>query len=286
MSEKLVTPLLKWPGGKKRVLPEINKYVPNLYNTYYEPFLGGAAVFLNIKPQKAVISDTNWELINLYTIVKANPTELIEELSKPFYENSKEQYQKVRNLDREETYNSLTNIQKAARTLYLNKTCFNGLYRVNSKNQYNTPYGYYTNPTIVNKPLITEIHKIFNNENITMLHNDYLTTLNTVTGDSNFVYLDPPYIPLTATSAFTAYTKDKFNESNQRELADTAQELNNNGNYVLLSNSDTELTREIFKDFILAPIQVQRSVSANKTSRVKAKELLIIGKHLHQHLNK
>lgn len=286
MSEKLVTPLLKWPGGKKRVLPEINKYVPNLYNTYYEPFLGGAAVFLNIKPQKAVISDTNWELINLYNTVKTNPTELIEELSKPFYENSKEQYQIVRNLDREETYSSLTNIQKAARTLYLNKTCFNGLYRVNSKNQYNTPYGYYTNPTIVNKPLITEIHKIFNNENITMLHSDYLTTLNTVTGDNNFVYLDPPYIPLTATSAFTAYTKDKFNESNQRELADKAQELNNNGNYVLLSNSDTELTREIFKDFILAPIQVQRSVSANKTSRVKAKELLIIGKHLHQHLNK
>lgn len=276
-----MSPILKWPGGKTRVLPEIRKYYPPTYNTYYEPFLGGASVFFDLNPTKATISDVNPELINLYHQIKENLDDLISELKKPQYVNDKETYLTIRSWDRDtQSYQELSPTVKAARTLYLNRTCFNGLYRVNKANQFNTPYGYYKNPKILDVLLLKEAHQRFRNPNILIRETSYETIFGTISGNKNFVYLDPPYVPLTKTASFASYTKQGFGTQDQEKLAEQVQKLDDEGNYVLVSNSDTPVTRSLYKKFTLVPIYVTRSISANKESRVKAPELLILGDNL------
>ncbi|MBS4064565.1 MAG: Dam family site-specific DNA-(adenine-N6)-methyltransferase, partial [Chitinophagaceae bacterium] len=163
-----VQPVLKWAGGKRQILNEISKYIPKNFNTYYEPFLGGGSVLFNIQPINAVVNDMNSELINMYQVVKDNVEELIQYLKA--YRNNEEYFYKIRNLDRDKNiFNKLNHIERASRLIYLNRTCFNGLYRTNKSGEFNAPFGKYDNPTILNKDLLRAISKYFNIANIKFL---------------------------------------------------------------------------------------------------------------------
>lgn len=278
-------PLLKWPGGKRRVLPELQKYIPKTYNKYYEPFVGGGALFFNLQPSDAVISDFNGELVNFYAQVKDNHELLIEELQKTKYENSLENFLDIRKLDRDaDVFSGLTKVERAARMLFLNRTCFNGLYRVNSKNQFNVPFGKYPKPRIIDKDNLENVSKLFNQNDVSIVEGSYLAVTSEIKDGGNFVYMDPPYIPLTATSSFASYTMDGFGSDEQILLMEEAKRLDGLGNFVLLSNSDTPATRELYKDFHIKSISVNRSVGASASTRVGVGEVIVLGNTLAQHL--
>lgn len=245
---KLVAPVVKWVGGKRQLLTEIKKYCPKKFNTYYEPFVGGGAVLFELQPKQAIVNDINKELINLYSVIQNNVEELIEKLSNTdVYSNTSECYYKIRELDREpQKYNKLTGIDRAARVLYLNKTCYNGLYRVNSMGEFNSPFGSYKNPNIVNDITLRAVSKYFNEANIKFLNGDFEKTVKTAKKD-DFVYFDPPYAPISKTSNFTGYNESGFGENEQIRLKELCDLLNKKGVKFLLSNSDCEFIRELYK---------------------------------------
>ena len=269
MSE--LKPIMKWVGGKRQLLDEIVPLVPE-YKRYIEAFLGGGAVLMALQPKKAIVNDFNSELINLYQIVKDYPEELISELKK--YENTKECFYQTRNLDRTAEFNNLSDIQKASRVLYLNKTCFNGLYRVNSKGEFNAPFGKYKNPNIVNEEEIRALSKYFNKAEISFLNGDFAeATTRARKGD--FVYLDPPYQPISKTSAYTGYTLAGFGEEKQIELKRECDRLNKKGVKFLQSNSDCEFIRELYKDYNIKTVKAKRNINCKGNSRQAINELLI-----------
>ena len=226
-TNKLVAPVVKWVGGKRQLLPEIKKYSPQKFNTYFEPFVGGGAVLFELQPKQAVINDINKELINLYSVIQNNVEELIDKLSDAnVYSNTSECYYRIRELDREpKEYNKLTGIDRAARILYLNKTCYNGLYRVNSMGEFNSPFGSYKNPNIVNEITLRAVHKYFNESNIKFLNGDFEKTVKNAKKD-DFVYFDPPYAPISKTSNFTGYNESGFGENEQIRLKELCDTLN------------------------------------------------------------
>lgn len=280
--ENIAKPLLKWPGGKRRVLKHLEKYIPERFNSYVEPFFGGGALFFNLKPTVGVINDYNSELVNVYLTVKNFPAELVSELEKEKYSNSSTHFLNIRGLDRDpDVYDGLSSVEKAARTLFLNRTCFNGIYRVNSKNQFNVPFGKYDNPKIVDKENIFEVHHLLNSGDIKITSGDYKNVLTGFeSSQGSFIYLDPPYAPLTDTASFVSYTDKGFDVEDQVELRDIASALDRSGNHVLLSNSDTPIIRELYKDFLIIPISVQRSVGASANTRIGVGEVLILGSFL------
>lgn len=272
---KLVTPVLKWVGGKRQLLPEITKYIPK-HSTYYEPFLGGGAVLFELQPSKAVVNDINGELINVYNVIKNNLEDLIAELSDTSkYNNTAESFYKIRELDREpKKYNKLSNIEKAARVLYLNKTCYNGLYRVNSMGEFNSPFGNYKNPNIVNEVTLKAVSNYFNEANITFLNGDFANTVKGIKKGS-FVYFDPPYAPISKTSNFTGYNESGFGEYEQKRLKELCDHLHSKGVHFLVSNSDCEFIRELYKDYEIIEIKAKRSINCNGNSRGEISEVLI-----------
>lgn len=220
---KLATPVLKWVGGKRQLLPEINKRIPKGFKTYYEPFLGGGAVLFELQPKKAVVNDLNSELINVYETIKTYPYELVEELKK--FANDEETYYSIRNLDRDkDKFKEMTAIEKAARIIYLNKTCFNGLYRVNSAGEFNSPFGRYKNPNIVNEKTIYAVSKYFNDAEITFKNGDFEECVKDISKGA-FVYLDPPYDPVSKTSNFTGYNQGGFGDKEQIRIKEMCDEL-------------------------------------------------------------
>lgn len=270
-TSKELKPIIKWVGGKRQLLDEIIPLVPE-YNRYIEPFLGGAAVLLALRPKKAIVNDFNSELVNLYRVVKENPEELISELKK--YENTKECFYKTRNIDRTSEFDNLSDIKKASRILFLNKTCFNGLYRVNSKGEFNTPFGRYKNPNIVNEDEIRTLSNYLNINKIMLLNGDFkLATREAKKRD--FVYLDPPYAPISKTSAYTGYTLNGFGEEKQIELKKECDRLNAKGIKFLQSNSDCELIRELYKDYTIKTVKATRNINCKAESRSAINELLI-----------
>ncbi len=203
---KLVAPFLKWVGGKRQIMSSIVELLPKnigAYN-YVEPFIGGGAVLFHLQPKKAVINDFNEELINVYEVIKTNLEELITDLKK--HENEAEYFYTIRSLDRTDEFGTLTKVERASRIIYLNKTCFNGLYRVNNSGEFNAPFGRYKNPNIVNEPTLKAVNKYLNTNNIKLNSGDYEKTLQNLEINS-FVYLDPPYHPLSEGSSFTGYYK-------------------------------------------------------------------------------
>jgi len=239
----LVRPFLKWAGGKRQLLPEIVKYVPKRTSkhTYYEPFIGGGALLFELQPQKAVINDSNKELINCYEVVRDSLDELIEELSKDKYTNSETSYYEMRDLDRStKKYEILSEVEKAARIIYLNKTCYNGLFRVNSQGQFNVPFGRYKNPNFLDDAVLRAVNKYLNSNNITLLNQDFEEAVKDAKrGD--FVYFDPPYHPVSETASFTGYDVNGFNRDQQKRLKKVFDDLNKRGCKVMLSNSCTDL---------------------------------------------
>ena len=263
-------PIVKWVGGKRQLMFELLKNMPETYNRYFEPFIGGGALFFELQPQNGYISDMNGELINLYSVVRDDVYELIDDLNK--HEISKEYFLKIRNLDRTEKYNNVSDIQKASRFIYLNRTCFNGMYRVNSQGQFNVPFGNYKNPRIVDTENLINCSKLLKNTEICCA--DFSEILNKVQ-KGDFVYFDPPYVPLNETSSFTSYTKDGFDLDMQFKLREVCDELDSKGVMFMLSNSDTKLVNELYSNYEIKKVFASRAINANGNGRGKITEVLV-----------
>lgn len=274
MGNVKLAPILKWVGGKKQIFPEIQKRLPKKFNKYFEPFVGGGYVFLQLKPKVGYINDFNEELINLYRIVKEEPKELIKKIQKHKERNSKEYFYKIRSYDRKPNFNKISKVDKAARMVFLNKTCFNGLYRVNSNGELNSPYGKYKSPQIFSESNINNISDYFNQNNISIVNGDYKELLQYIE-KGDFVYLDPPYDPVSKTSSFTGYSADGFNKQNQIELKEFCDLINKKGAYFLLSNSSTDFIKELYANYYVDIIKVKRILAAKNSSRCVVEEVLV-----------
>jgi DNA adenine methylase len=268
---------VKWAGGKRSILSDLLQYVPPRLANYYEPFLGGGALYLGICERTseftASLSDTNKELINAYSVIKERPEALISSLSilqREFYasSNKKEYYYLKR------YWQPRHPVESAARLIFLNKTCYNGLYRVNSKGQFNVPFGDYKRPLIANSDTIHSLSNALRATNAQIRCIDYKEAVVSCR-EEDFVYLDPPYNPTSKTSSFTDYTANGFSETDHRELAIVFSRLAKRGCQVLLSNSDTPLVRELYSDFSLRSIQVSRPINSVGNGRKGFKELIV-----------
>lgn len=269
-------PFVKWVGGKRQLLKQfrdLGLYPPELFdpttNTYYEPFVGGGAVFFDLLPERAELSDLNRELVITYNVIKNNIDELIFSLKQHIYD--KEYYLEVR----AKNVNELSDIEVASRFIFLNRTGFNGLYRVNKKGQFNVPFGRYRNPVICDEENLRRVSKEL--QNVIIKHQDYTSVLkNAQKGD--FIYFDPPYYPLNRTSSFTAYTSESFLEKEQTELRDTFVELHKRGCYVMLSNSDTPFINDLYSEIdgaTIHKITAGRAINSKGSGRGKITELLV-----------
>lgn len=263
-------PIVKWVGGKRQLMFELLKNMPENYNRYFEPFIGGGALFFELQPENAYISDMNEELINLYQVVRDNVDELINDLQK--HDISKEYFMEIRNIDRTEEYKNWSNVKKASRFIYLNRTCFNGMYRVNSKGEFNVPFGHYKNPRILDENNLINCSNLLQKTEIK--HADFSEILKAVK-KSDFVYFDPPYVPLSETSSFTSYTKDGFDMDMQFKLRDVCDELDSMGVKFLLSNSDTKLVNELYENYNIKKVFASRQINANADGRGKITEVLV-----------
>jgi DNA adenine methylase len=266
-------PVLKWVGGKRQIIQQIMEQIPDDYGRYFEPFLGGGSVFLSIRPKSAVINDYNDELMNLYKIIKINPNGLVRVLSS--LKNEKTEFYRIRNLDRDINFHkSNTDEFRAARTVFLNKTCFNGLYRVNANGEFNVPFGNYKNPKIFDSESIFRLSDYLNKYNIKILNTDYFDSLKFIR-KNDFVYIDPPYDPVSASSSFTSYTEKGFTKEDQIKLKKTCDILNSKGVKFLLSNSATDFILDLYKDYNVTLIDVRRNIAASNMSRKVVKEVLV-----------
>ncbi|MGP5121135.1 DNA adenine methylase [Psychrobacter alimentarius] len=269
---KLVMPFLKWVGGKRQLISDIEPLIPSKISTYYEPFIGGGAVLLNQQPKKAVINDYNAELINVYEVVRDNVDELIEDLA--MHENESEYFYKIRLQDREEGFDKLSALKRASRVIYLNKTCFNGLYRVNSSGEFNTPFGRYKSPNIVNEPVLRAVSKYLQNNDIQLLSGDFEDALKGARKGA-FVYLDPPYDPLSKSSNFTGYVEGGFGSDQQERLRDVCIKLHQKGVNFLLSNSATPFIKGLYKDFEIIEVGAKRHINSVASKRGEVTEVLV-----------
>ncbi|MGC6517958.1 MAG: DNA adenine methylase [Candidatus Puniceispirillaceae bacterium] len=267
-------PFLKWVGGKRQLIPQITPFIPPHFNRYFEPFMGGAALFFHLQPEKAFLSDVNEELVNCYCQVRDAPLEVIKHLQGHIYE--KDYYYHLRNLDRDKlAYSRLSASMRAARLLYLNRTGFNGMYRVNSKGEFNVPFGRYKNPDFVNEAGILEASAILQEVTITNHSFSYIAE-QAQKGD--FVYFDPPYVPLSQTAHFTQYAKDDFTLSQQQELAQTCRRLHEKQVHFVASNSYHHIVKELYHGFECEAVSARRSINSNASGRAPVKELLIWNK--------
>jgi DNA adenine methylase len=266
---------LKWTGSKRQLLPEIRKYYPKNFNTYYEPFLGSAAVLFDLQPKNAWVNDLNWELINLYSVIKNNLDELIHELETQCCIDTKERYYQIRKWDRSLQWPKyFQSWEIAARTIYLNKTGFNGLYRLNKQGKFNVPYGKHETPFKPNIENLKEVSKYLNDNNIIMTFHDFELAVKDAEKE-DFVYFDSPYYPISETSNFTSYTKDGFNKEDQIRLKNCFEELSNRGCYCLLSNSYCDFIKDLYKDFEIIEVKATRMINSKGNGRGKISEVLI-----------
>lgn len=270
---KLVQPVLKWVGGKRQLLPEIEKYIPSTYKAYYEPFVGGGAVLFHLQPKTAVINDINGELINLYSIIKDDVEALITDLQR--HRNESDYFYEIRELDRKkEEYNRLSDVERASRVIYLNKTCYNGLFRVNRAGEFNSPFGSYKNPNIVNEITLRAVSNYFNKSDIRFENTDFVQALDGIKKGS-FVYFDPPYDPVSSSASFTGYDKGGFDRAEQQRLKELCDSLNEKGVKFLLSNSSTDFIRDLYKDYKIEIIKAKRAINSKGDSRGEIDEVLV-----------
>lgn len=280
--DNLVQPFLKWAGGKRQLLPEIRKYIPKAYNLYFEPFVGAGAVLFDRQPPAARINDANEELINCYRVVKENPEELIRLCQRHQRLHDKDYFYRLRKLDRRPDFKRLPAEQRAARLIYLNKTCYNGLFRVNRLGQFNVPWGdFKKKPRIVDEPIIRAVSRYLNEAGIEPTHDDFETAVAAARA-GDFVYFDPPYDPLSKTASFTSYNLAGFGEGRQRQLKRVCDELTERGCRLLLSNSDTDFIKGLYDDerrYTVRKVTASRSINSVATRRGKISELLIFNNY-------
>lgn len=271
---KLIAPFLKWVGGKRQLLPKIIEHLPKNIRElrYFEPFIGGGAVLFHLQPENAVINDFNKELINVYNVVKDNLDDLIVDLKK--HKNTSEYFYQIRGLDRTDEFLSLSEVQRASRIIYLNKTCFNGLYRVNNAGEFNAPFGRYKNPNIVNEPTLKAVNKFLNKNNISINNGDYSDVLETA-DENSFIYLDPPYHPISENSNFTGYVQGGWDMFDQIRLREVCDILNEKGAKFLLSNSSSPFIKDQYEKYKITTVKAIRAINSNGSDRGEIDEVLI-----------
>jgi DNA adenine methylase len=260
-------PFLKWAGGKSRLISQYIDYFPQEYQTYYEPFLGGGAIFFYLLPPVARLTDINTELITTYRCVRDQVEDLICLLQEHQKRHNKEYYYEMR------ACLGCTDLERAARFIYLNKTCFNGLYRVNSQGKFNVPLGRYKNPNISPENILRSASAALSTSVIEAA--DFTDILNYATSSDDFVYFDPPYHPVSETSYFTAYSSYCFGENKQFQLRDIFVELAQRGVKLMLSNSDCQFIRQLYKNFNIHTISATRSINSNAKKRGNISEVLV-----------
>jgi DNA adenine methylase len=261
-------PILKWAGGKQQLWSEISRHIPDNFGKYIEPFLGGGAIFFGLAPSEAIISDSNPELINFYKIVRDDLNSLIELVSS--YENNEQFYYKIRGLKTSD----LSQLERAARILYLNKTCFNGLYRVNKKGEFNVPFAGYKNPTICDKEKLKKANEILQGKEI--LCSDYKEILLDNAESGDLVFLDPPYLSISDTADFKRYTKEFFYKNDHKELSQIFGELYNRGCTLILTNSNHPLVYDLYKEYKIEIHQTKRNINSNGNKR-NGQDIIVVG---------
>jgi len=265
-------PFLKWAGGKRQLLPQMEAHFPKHYNRYIEPFIGGGAVFFHLLPENSIVSDNNPDLINCYKVIKEDVEGLIKSLKKHVYE--KIYYYEIRALDRDvKKFADLSNVEKASRSIFLNKTGYNGLYRVNSKGLFNVPFGRHKNPKICDETNLRNVSQALKKVEISL--GSFEICLDFAEKD-DFIYFDPPYFPLSDTALFTSYTKNSFDKSSQIKLFEVFKELNRRGCNLMLSNSYTEFILDLYKDFKIITLKAKRNINSNSQKRGLINEVLIL----------
>ncbi len=270
---KLVAPVVKWVGGKRQLLETFMDLIPKKFSSYCEPFLGGGALLFELQPKKAYVNDINADLILVYKVIRDDVEKLISELAN--FKNDAEIFYSVRDWDRDkEKYNSLSDVQRAARIIYLNKTCYNGLYRVNNAGEFNSPFGSYRNPNIINAPVLLAVSKYFNSAQIQLTSCDYAEVLAEIPKNT-FVYLDPPYDPISTTSNFTGYSKGGFNRDEQIRLKECCDFLTANKIKFMLSNSKTDFILDLYSAYNINTVQAKRAINSIGSGRGNVEEIVV-----------
>ncbi|MBU3896612.1 MAG: DNA adenine methylase [Nanoarchaeota archaeon] len=270
--ETNIPTFVKWAGGKRQLLEQFKKFFPKEAERYFEPFVGGGAVALYIiqknNLKEVYLSDVNEELINCYNIIKNNVEELILKLKQHKENHNKEYYYAIRELNP----SILSDVERASRFIYLNKTCFNGLYRVNSKGKFNVPMGNYKNPSITKDNDLRCLSKLLKNVKILLMPFDKVLDY---ARRRDFIYFDPPYFPLKKGKSFTTYTKDNFLEKEQIRLAEVFRELDKRGCKVMLSNSNTKFIKNLYKDYNIHTVKANRMINCDATKRGPISEVVV-----------
>lgn len=273
MKNKLVSPFVKWVGGKRQLIDVIEPLLPKKITTYCEPFVGGGAVLFFLQPKKAIINDKNADLMIVYEVIKDQVEDLISDLRK--HENTQEYFYALRDIDRDKkVYNGLTKLEKASRLIYLNKTCYNGLFRVNQAGEFNAPFGNYKNPNIVNEPTLRAVSKFLQNNDIKIMSTDFEEVLSKL-NKGTFVYLDPPYDPMSDTSSFTGYNKGGFDKDEQIRLKESCDRLTKKGIKFMLSNSATDFIKDLYKEYEIKIVKAKRLINADSSKRGEIEEVII-----------
>lgn len=269
------TPFVKWAGGKRQLVDELIDRMPSEYGHYFEPFVGAGALLFELTPINATISDLNGDLINVYKCIKSktNYPKLIELLDQHEKEHSEEHFIITRHDDRTDGFQNKTAAEKAARAIYLNKTCFNGLYRVNSEGYFNVPSSKKKKVNLYNKDNMKTLHNYLFSKHVQIIHSDFEKVLKDAK-KGDFVYLDPPY-DQEDTQSFVSYTKQNFNKDDQKRLSKCIDELNAKGVYIMLSNSDTSYIRELYSNYNIDTVFASRLINSKPSGRSKIKELII-----------
>lgn len=265
------SPFVKWAGGKRRLMSQYEAFLPKSFTGYHEPFLGGGAFFFHLQPKKAVLSDINYRLIESYEAIRDDLSGVLECLHYHRRNHSKTHYYRCRELLNKGDL--LIKSDRAALMIYLNKTCFNGLYRENLKGDFNVPIGRYKNPAIYDRANLFSVHEKL--QGIDIRHEGFEGVLfRARPGD--LVYFDPPSVPISETSSFTNYSKDGFGAAKQRQLAEVYKKLAERGCQVMLSNSDCGFVRELYSDFRIEVVQAARSINSRAAKRGAINEVLVM----------
>lgn len=272
----MIAPLIKWAGGKRQLLHELDRRLPSRWNTYFEPFIGGGALLVDLENRgrlsHAVIADLNRELVNLYRVVKTKPEQLIDELSLADFQNDEESYKQLKHEFNCLAGSGKNRIRRAALLVYLNKHGFNGLWRVNRKGEFNVPFGRHAKKSLPSEPAILKFHALL--QKVTILHADFEKTVSPAK-KGDFVYFDPPYHPLSKTASFTDYHASGFRFSDQERLAKTFLRLSDKGVNVMLSNSKVPEVEALYTDFPVATVPAKRYINCNGERRSGAYEIIV-----------
>ncbi len=263
-------PFVKWVGGKSQLLSELLQRIPSDYDRYFEPFVGGGALLFSHQPKHGIISDLNPELINAYQVIQGSVEELISDLQQHCYES--QYFYRLRNFDRLEEYKSWSPIQRASRFIYLNKSCYNGLYRVNSKGQFNTPFGRYTDPTIVDPENLRACSALLKRTEISLAE---FAWIEAGISAKDFVYFDPPYVPLSPTANFTGYHNRGFDQNMQQQLYDLCVRLDKRGVRFMLSNSSAPIVLDMYSSFKIARVEATRAINSKASKRGPVHEVIV-----------